>query len=183
MYAHECIIILVIIHCRVSTPKSIESRSKLQFNQYDIKLTEEQSVLKSIMDAFEGENIQIQDNVLGYRIHLYFHDYKLAIEVDKKGHKDRKFDHEIHRQKSLEKKLDCRFIRIDPNKKDLNISKAIKEIHRHIRKSTKTLTEKSTKKSLIDELSNKLSGLEFKSNNSTKAKCLKYIVKKILPTL
>ena len=32
MYAHECIIILVIMHCRVSTPKSIEFRSKLGFN-------------------------------------------------------------------------------------------------------------------------------------------------------
>ena len=33
MYAHECIIISVIMHCRVSTPKSIEFRSKLGFNQ------------------------------------------------------------------------------------------------------------------------------------------------------
>ena len=57
------------------------------------------------------------------------------------------------------------------------------EIHRHIKKSTKTLTEKSTKKSLIDELSNELLRLEFKSNNSIKTKCLKYIVKKTLPTL
>ena len=28
MYAHKCIIILVIVHCRVSTPKPIEFRSK-----------------------------------------------------------------------------------------------------------------------------------------------------------
>ena len=41
----------------------------------------------------------------------------------------------------------------------------------------------STKKTLIDELSDKLSRLEFKSNSSIKAKCLKYVVKKILPTL
>ena len=55
--------------------------------------------------------------------------------------------------------------------------------YRHIKKSTKKLTEKSTKKCLIDELSNKLLRLEFKSNNSIKTKCLKYVVKKILPTL
>ena len=44
MYAHECIITPVITHCRVSTPKSIEFRSKLGFgfNQYDITLTKEQ---------------------------------------------------------------------------------------------------------------------------------------------
>ena len=29
------------------------------------------------MDAFEGENMQTQYSVLGYRIDLYFHDYKL----------------------------------------------------------------------------------------------------------
>ena len=57
MYAHECIIITVIMHCRGSTPKSIEFRSKIGFNQYDITLTKEQSVLKSIMGTFEGENM------------------------------------------------------------------------------------------------------------------------------
>ena len=44
-------------------------------------------------------------------------------------------------------------------------------------------TKKSTKKPLIDELSNKLLGLEFKPNNFIKTKCLKYVVKKILPTV
>ena len=58
MYAHECIIIHVIMHRRVPTPKSIEFRSKLEFNQYDIKLTKEQSLLKSVMGAIEGENMQ-----------------------------------------------------------------------------------------------------------------------------
>ena len=33
------------MHCRVATPKSNEFRSKLGFNQYDITLTKEQSVL------------------------------------------------------------------------------------------------------------------------------------------
>ena len=42
MYAHECIIIPIIMHCRVATPKSIEFRSKLGFNQYDITLTKDQ---------------------------------------------------------------------------------------------------------------------------------------------
>ena len=41
----------------------------------------------------------------------------------------------------------------------------------------------STKKTLIDELSDILLRLEFKSNNSVKTKLLKNIVGKILPTL
>ena len=53
----------------------------------------------------------------------------------------------------------------------------------YIVKSTKKLTEESTKKSLIDKLSDKLLRLEIKSNNSIKTNCLKYVVKKILPTL
>ena len=48
--------------------------------------------------------MQTQYSVLGYRIDLYFHDYKLAIEVDKKGHEDRNIGQEIKRQKELEKK-------------------------------------------------------------------------------
>ena len=43
----------------------------------------------------------------------------------------------------------------------------------HIIKSTKKQTEKSTKKSLIDDLSKILLQLEFKSNRSIKSKCLK----------
>ena len=121
MYAHECIIISVIMHCRVGTPKSIEFRSKLGFNEYDITLTKEQSVLKSVMDAFEGENMQTQYSVLGYRIDLYFHYYKLAIEVDEKDHNDINIDHEIKRQKELS----CEFIRIDPDEQNVSVFKAI----------------------------------------------------------
>ena len=59
----------------------------------------------------------------------------------------------------------------------------IGEIQNCITKSTKKLTEESTRKSLIDKLSNKLLRLEFKSNNAIKTKCLKYVVKIILPNL
>ena len=41
LYAHECILIPVIMHCIVATPKAIEFRSNLGFNQYDITLTKE----------------------------------------------------------------------------------------------------------------------------------------------
>ena len=57
------------------------------------------------------------------------------------------------------------FIRINPDGKNFNIFKEINKIHRHIKKSTK--------KSLIDDLSKRLLELEFKSNHSIKSKCLK----------
>ena len=72
------------------------------------------------------------------------------------GHADKNLSNEIERQKALEKEIDCVFIRINPDKKDFNIFKEINKIHRHIKKSTQKLTEKSTKKSLIDDPSKRL---------------------------
>ena len=76
-------------------------RAILGFKEHDIILTKEQSVLKSVIDAFEGENIQ--KSVLGYKIDLYFHKYKLSVETDELVHKNRNIIQEIQRQKALEK--------------------------------------------------------------------------------
>ena len=61
-----------------------------------------------------------QYNVLSYRITLYFHGYKLAIETDENGHKERNIDYEMKRQKAKEQQLGCKFIRIDPDKEDFD---------------------------------------------------------------
>ena len=53
---------------------------------------------------------------LGYRIDLYFHDYKIAIQVDENEHSNRNIDYEIKRQKAIEQELGCDFIRTDPEK-------------------------------------------------------------------
>ena len=82
--------------------------------------------------------MQTQYSVLGYKIDLYFHKYKLAIEVDELGHHDINIDYEI--QRAIEKELGSVFIRINP--------------------------EKSTKKSLTDRIWKRLLKLEFKSNHS-----------------
>ena len=91
------------------------------------------------MNVFKGENQQTQYSDLGYRIDLYFHDCKLAIEVDEKGHMIEILT------KALERELSCKFIRIDPDEEDFNIFKAINKIHRHIQTSTKKLTENRPK--------------------------------------
>ena len=106
--------------------------------------TTEQAVVNLIKDVFEGENIQTQYSVFGYRIDLYFYKNKLATEVDDLGHADRNLSNEIEREKALEKELDCVFIKINPDE-SFNIFKEINKIHRHIKKPTK--------KSLIDDLS------------------------------
>ena len=98
--------------------------------------------------------MQTQHSVLGYRIDFHFHKHKLAIEVDELGYADRNLSNEIGRQKAPEKELECAFIRINPDGKNFNIFKAINKIQRHIKKSTKN--------SLIDDLSKRLLELEFK---------------------
>ena len=59
----------------------------------------------------------------------------------------------------------------------------ISKIQNFIEKTKIKLTEESTKKFLIDKISNKSLSLGFKKDNSIKSKCLKYVVKKILPAL
>ena len=89
---------------RLSDPEKIKIRSDLGFNQINLILKKEQTVLKSINDAFEGEDIQTQYTVIGYKIDLDFHKHKLAIEVDELGHVERNLNNEIERQKALEKR-------------------------------------------------------------------------------
>ena len=73
-------------------------RTRVGFKQYDIILTKGQSVLTNIKSSFEGGNIQRQYSVLA---DLYFHEYKLAIEIDENRLSDRDIDYEIKKQKAV----------------------------------------------------------------------------------
>ena len=98
----------VIIDCRAHESSNL--KRNLGFRLHDVINTKEQTVVESIKDAFEGEDMQTQYSVLGYRVDLYFHKHKLAIEVDELGHAERNLSHETERQKALEKELDCMLI-------------------------------------------------------------------------
>ena len=157
---------------RAGKEKQIKNfRTILGFKENDIMKVIEQTQLESLKNTFEGENIQTHYKALGYENDLYFHDYRLAVEIDEKGHQDRYINGETERQKALEKELGCKFIRIIPDKGGFNTFKAQNEIFRHMKESIKKSTEELTKMYLIDELSNKLLKLEFKSNRSIKARC------------
>ena len=68
-----------------------------------------------------------------YMIELYVHDYKLAIEIDESGHCSRNIDYKIKKQKTIEQELGYKFIRIDLEKEDFDIFRAINEIFRHMK--------------------------------------------------
>ena len=148
-------------------------RVKVGLKQYDVILTKRTIGADKNNESFEGENMQTQCNVLNYRNELYFYVYKVAIPINGNGQSDRNIDNEIKWEKPIEQELYCNFFRIDPEKEDFDIFRAINEIFRHIKQSTK--------KTLINKLSAKLFGLEFESDNMIRSKALKNIVKELLP--
>ena len=97
--------------------------------------------------------MQTQYKVLSYRIDLYFQDYKLTMEIDENRHSNRYIDYEIKRQKAIEQETGCKFIRINPDKEEFDIFRAINEIFRHIKQSTK--------KVVMSKISSRLLGLSL----------------------
>ena len=62
------------------------------------------------------KKIQADENGCKYilfRIDIFFSEQFVAAEIDEKGHTDRDIIFEEKRQKSLEKKLGCKFFRIN----------------------------------------------------------------------
>ena len=105
---------------------------------------------------------------------MYFPKDRLATEVDEKGHKGRNEYKELERENAIKEHLDCKFIRINPDEKDFDMYVEIGKIYNHV--------NRSSEKSLIEKISKRLLEVEFKSNHLIKSKCLKYVVKKILPS-
>ena len=122
--------------------------------------------------AFEGETILTQYCIENKRIDAYFSKYKLGIEVDEYNHEGRNSNYEKSRQLMIESH-GITIIRTNPDAADFDMNRLINQIYTQI--------IKSTKKSLIDDLSKRLLELEFKSNYSIKSNCLKWVVKNILP--
>ena len=122
---------------------------------------------------FDGEDLETQYSVLSYRIDLYFHEYKLAIEVDELGHNDRNTYYEIKRERQIEKELNCVFIRANLDAADFNINKLNDQIVKHIIQTK----EEKLKNKFGKEL------LSYMSSIFIPLKTIRHFVKKIFPTL
>ena len=123
---------------------------------------------------FPNKDIKEEYFSLHYRIDFTIEENKLVVEIDKKDHDKRDIDYERRRQKELER-LGYYFTRINPDKPNFDEYEEFGRVQKYI--------EKSTKKSLIDDLSKRLLELEFESNHSIKSECPEWVVKKILPTI
>ena len=140
--------------CKTST--AIEFRYKLGYSQHNLILTKEQSVLMRIMKIFAKEEMILQHSVLDYRNNLYFVEYKLATEVDEKGHMDRNEDKENKREKQIKEHLKYYFIRINPDEEKFDADIYIGKIYNRINEVNKKLIEEETKSSSIEKITKKV---------------------------
>ena len=115
--------------CR--TDKSCSLKKNVGFKLPDIINTKEQTIINSIKNAFEGENMQTQYNVLGLififmkiNLQLTLMNQDMLTEILIMKWRDKKH------QKNV-------FIRINSDNKDFSIFKEINKIHRHIKKTFK----------------------------------------------
>ena len=113
------------------------------------------------------EKIKVDKNGCEYilfRIEVYFAEYFLAVEIDEQNHEDRELIFEKRRQEVLEKKLGCKFIRINTSDAergydtDYEVSKVQIFITNFKDRQLKKSEKKSNKK--IKEKENKIYELE-----------------------
>ena len=91
----------------------------------------ETDTIHSIVTALNCDCIK-QYIVDKYKIDLYIPEFNIAIECDENNHIDRNVNYEIERETNILKKLNCTFIRYNPNDEYFDIFKVIKDINKEI---------------------------------------------------
>jgi very-short-patch-repair endonuclease len=94
-----------VLHIKRYVPKEIEVLDFIQESLKDIV------------------TITRQYRVCGYRIDLYIVEKNIAVECDENGHKHYNSNHEQKRQKEIESRLHCTFVRFNPD--DVNFKLAV----------------------------------------------------------
>ena len=87
-----------------------------------------------------------------FRIDVYFAEHFLAIEIDEKGHTDRDLIFEEKRQKTLEKKLNYEFIRINTSRENYDADNEASRIQTFISKFRKNEIKKLKDKEKENEI-------------------------------
>ena len=82
MYVHEDIAITIILQSRLSDSETIKFRSDLGFNQINLILKKEPSVVITLLKTFSTEKIKLQHKILeNERIgtDMYFSEHKFVV--------------------------------------------------------------------------------------------------------
>ena len=150
----------------ISECPEFEVKSKIGNIFVNEKILEEYSVKIYKIDPYfyehYGKKKQVDENGCKYilfRNDVYFTEYLLAMKVDEKGHINRDLTFERKRQEALEKKLGCKFIRINTSKEGYNADYEASRVQTFIsnfKKKLKKLEKESDKKikGLEDEIKN-----------------------------
>jgi very-short-patch-repair endonuclease len=117
----------LICKSRMLKASTLAKKFDININSQKYECKESES-LGAIMKAFLGEKMMTQYTVLNYRLDLYFPDYNLVIECDENGHDDRDPVEERRRQRRVTKKLNCQWLRFNPDSDDFNIFTVINQI-------------------------------------------------------
>lgn len=121
----------------------------------------EADTIKCIMETFKDHDMKRQYPLDKYYVDLYFVDAKLAIECDEHHHKSRKNEvkDEI-RQKYIESKLGCKFIRYCPLSKYFTIYSLLNEITNELSFYTEKIRkQKEVQRRILEEETNIIGGL------------------------
>ena len=104
MYVSQ-VIAIPIMQTRLSKTETIKFRSDLRFNQINVILKKEQSVVIPLSKAFSAEKIKLQHKILEnerIRTDINFSEHKFVVEIDEKGYIDRNQNEENERQTRIE---------------------------------------------------------------------------------
>jgi len=122
----------LIIKCKTSYNKGFV---QMLINRFDLYVRlkidrKEQKYIGMIKEAFRHEHMKTQYSVSNYRIDLFFPKYRIAVECDEHGHRDRDPYEEQKREEHIKSKLSCVFLRFNPDIPNFSIFKVINDLIR-----------------------------------------------------
>ena len=151
---------------KLMIPESPEHEVKSKIGNINEKILEEYSVKVYEINPYFKEHykkkLQVIKNGCEYilfRTDVYYNEYLLAVESNERTHVDRDLIFEEKRQKALEKKLGCKFIRINTSKEGYDADYEVNRIQTFIIKFRERQLKQSNKK--IKEAEDKIKKLKL----------------------
>lgn len=122
------------IVAKSSKPDSVNVARSMGLDVRTKYLRKETEILSFVQEFLTTLNIpfEFQKSVLRYKIDLYLPEQRLAIEIDEFGHSDRDVDYETTREREIIEKINCAFVRFNPDEPNFKISKCIAQLTHHV---------------------------------------------------
>ena len=147
---------------KISVPIEHKVKSKIGTIFVNEDILEEYSVRIYEIDLYFSENYKKRIQIDKNGKNIYFTKYCLAIDIDEKGHNDRDFIFEEKRQKALEKKINCTFIRINTSREKFDVDYEASRIQTFISQFKDNKNKKLEDE--IEKLKLQLANLGVKNN-------------------